>query len=129
MLYKNSINNERNDKMNRVKVKIYNREYALQTDESLEYTTMLAKKLDSQIVAMMTGAQAASLVDASILVALSALDASIKANDNIDNIRTQIKDYVDDAGQARLKVEQLEHENAGLKAEIEKLKKIDYSNK
>ena len=114
--------------MNRVKVKIYNRDYALQTDESPEYTAMLAKKLDSQIVSMMTGGQAASLVDASILVALSALDESKKANDNIDNIRTQIKDYVDDAGQARLKVEQLERENAELKAEIEKLKKINKSN-
>lgn len=110
--------------MNRVKVKIYNRDYALQTDESPEYTAMLAKKLDAQIVSMMTGAQAASLVDASILVALSALDVSQKSTDNIDNIRTQIKDYVDDAGQARLRVEQLERENAELKAEIEKLKKI-----
>ncbi len=108
--------------MNRVKVKIYNRDYALQTDESSEYTTLLAKKLDSQIVAMMTGGQAVSLVDASVLVALSALDDCQKANDNIDNIRTQIKDYVDDAAEARLKVDELERENRTLKAEIEKFK-------
>lgn len=109
--------------MNRVKVKIYNREYALQTDESPEYTTMLAKKLDEKIDTMMSGAQANSLVDALILISLSALDVSQKANDNIDNIRTQIKDYVDEAAQARLKVEKLQRENADLKQEIEKLKR------
>lgn len=108
--------------MNRVKVKIYNRDYTLQTDETPEYTALLAGKLDSQIVSMMTGKQAVSLVDASVLVALSALDDCQKANDNIDNIRTQIKDYVDDAAEARLKADELAKENKALREEVSKLK-------
>lgn len=108
--------------INRVKVKIYNREYSLQTEETAEYTLSLAKQLDSQIVGMMTGKQATSLVDASVLVALSALDECQKLKDTVDNIRTQIKDYVDDAGEARLKCDELQRENRALKAQIENIK-------
>lgn len=107
--------------LNRVKVKIYNREYSLQTEETKQYTLKLAEKLDSQIMEMMTGGSAISLVDASVLVALSSLDEAIKANDNIDNIRTQIKDYVDDAGEARLKCDEAQREIRTLKARITEL--------
>jgi len=110
--------------MNKVKVKIYNREYNLQTEEAQEYTKSLAKKLDSQIVQMMTGGAAVSLVDASVLVALSSLDECQKANDNIDNIRTQIKDYVDDAGDARLKCDELQKEIRALKQRISELEQM-----
>lgn len=107
--------------MNKVKVKIYNREYTLQTDETPEYTINLAKKLDAQMSEMIKNRSAASIVDASILIALSALDECQKLNDNIDNIRTQIKDYVDDAGEARLKCDELQKQNRELKARIYEL--------
>ena len=42
-----------------------------------------------------------SIQAAAVLAALSAYDEAQKANDSIDNIRTQIKEYVDDACQAR----------------------------
>lgn len=101
--------------MNKVKVKIYNRDYSLQTDETPEYTIKLANKLDSQIAQMLQDRTAASVVDASLLVALSTLDECQKLNDNIDNIRTQIKGYVDDATQARLTAEELTKQNKLLK--------------
>jgi cell division protein ZapA len=107
--------------MNKVKVKIYNREYTLQTDETPEYTINLAKKLDAQMTEMINSRSAASIVDASILIALSALDECQKLNDNIDNIRTQIKDYVDDAGEARLKCDELQKQNRELRARIYEL--------
>lgn len=101
--------------MNKVKVKIYNREYSLQTDETPEYTINLAKKLDAEIADMLENRTAASVVDASLLVALSAFDECQKLNDNIDNIRTQIKEYVDDASEARIKAEELTKQNKQLK--------------
>ena len=107
--------------MNKVKVKINNREYTLQTEETPEYTISLAKKLDAQLSEMLKNRTAASVVDASILIALSATDECQKVNDNIDNIRTQIKDYVDDAGEARLKCDELQKENRALKAKIYEL--------
>ena len=48
-------------------------------------------------------------------MALSAFDEGKKSNDSIDNIRTQIKEYVDDACQARLeRDEALKNEKAHL---------------
>lgn len=111
--------------MNKVKVKIYNREYALQTDETPEYTKALAKKLDSQFFQMLNNRTAASVVDAAILIALSALDECQKVNDNLDNIRTQIKEYVDDAGRARLKCDELTKQNRELS---EKLRQLENRN-
>lgn len=110
--------------ISKVKVKIYNREYTLQTEETPEYTRLLAKKLDNQIEQMMAGGSATSLVDSCVLIALSALDECQKANDNIDNIRTQIKDYVDDAGEARLKCDELQKENRALKQRIAELEQM-----
>ncbi len=110
--------------MNKVKVKIYNREYTLQTDESPDYTLKLANQLDTQLTEMISSRMAASVVDAAILIALSALDEAQKVNDNIDNIRTQIKDYVDDAGKARLKCDELSKKNRELEEKLDKYRRF-----
>ena len=88
--------------MNKVKVTICGKEFSLKTDEAPSYLIGLAKKVDSEIYKMASSADNISIQSAAILVALAAYDDAQKANDSIDNIRTQIKEYVDDACQARL---------------------------
>ncbi len=88
--------------MNKVKVTICGKEFNLKTDEPQSYFTELAKKVDTDIYAMAASADNMSIQSAAILVALAAYDDVKKANDSIDNIRTQIKEYVDDACKARL---------------------------
>lgn len=87
--------------MNKVKVTICGKEFNLKTDDSPAYFTKLAKKVDDEIYKMMSSADNMSIQAAAVLAALSAYDEAQKANDSIDNIRTQIKEYVDDACQAR----------------------------
>lgn len=87
--------------MNKVKVTICGKEFNLKTDDSSAYFTKLAKKVDDEIYKMMSSADNMSIQSAAVLAALSAYDEAQKANDSIDNIRTQIKEYVDDACQAR----------------------------
>lgn len=87
---------------NKVRVTICGKEYALQTDESTSYVLGLAKRLDKQIEEMVNSSDNISTTAATILVALGALDDASKSNQSMDNIRTQIKDYVDDAGKARM---------------------------
>lgn len=87
--------------MNKVKVTICGKEFNLKTDDSPVYFTKLAKKVDDEIYKMMSSADNMSIQAAAVLAALSAYDEAQKANDSIDNIRTQIKEYVDDACQAR----------------------------
>lgn len=87
---------------NKVKITICGKEYAIQTDETTPYVIGLAKRLDRMISEMINSSDNISVQAASVLIALSALDEANKSNESIDNIRTQIKEYVDDAGRARI---------------------------
>ncbi len=99
--------------MNKVKVTICGKEFNLKTEDAPSYYIGLAKKVDTEIYRMASSADNISVQSAAILVALQAFDEAQKANDSIDNIRTQIKEYVDDACQARLeRDEALKNEKA-----------------
>jgi len=89
--------------MNKVKVVICGKEFSLKTDEAPSYLIGLAKEVDAAVYNMLSESNnSISLQSAALLTALAAYDERRKANDSIDNIRTQIKEYVDDACQARL---------------------------
>ena len=87
--------------MNKVKVTICGKEYSLKTEETASYFIGLAKKVDNTINQMTAQCDTLSVQSAAVLAALSAFDDAQKANESIDNIRTQIKEYVDEACRAR----------------------------
>lgn len=107
--------------MNKVKVTICGKEFSLKTDEAPSYFTQLAKKVDTEIYKMASSADNISIQSAAVLVALQAFDEAQKANDSIDNIRTQIKEYVDDACQARLERDEAVKNEKALLARISAL--------
>ncbi|NMB30081.1 MAG: cell division protein ZapA [Clostridiales bacterium] len=115
--------------MNRVKVTISGKEYPLQTNESPEYIMGVARQLSKKIDTVVESSDNISTSAATTLVALSILDELEKANANIDNIRTQIREYVDEAGKARAErdaalkqIKALEEEIDILKGDIELLR-------
>lgn len=107
--------------MNKVKVIVCGKEFALQTEELPSYLIGLAKKLDRDIMNMVNIGDNISVQSAAILVALSAYDELQKANDSIDNIRTQIKEYVDEACKARNEKEEALKELSSLKIKASNL--------
>ncbi|MBP1550228.1 MAG: cell division protein ZapA [Oscillospiraceae bacterium] len=107
--------------MNKVKVTICGKEFSLKTDDAPSYYINLAKKVDTEIYRMAASADNVSVQSAAILVALQAFDEAQKANDSIDNIRTQIKEYVDDACQARLERDEAVKNEKALLARISAL--------
>ncbi|MDE5742261.1 MAG: cell division protein ZapA [Oscillospiraceae bacterium] len=107
--------------MNKVKVTICGKEFSLKTDDSQSYMTGLAKKVDTAIADMMSAPANLPMQSAAILTALAAYDELQKANDSIDNIRSQIKEYVDDAGKARAERDRAVKAEAELKAKISSL--------
>ncbi len=107
--------------MNKVKVTICGREFSLKTDDTPKYMTELAKKVDAAIADMMSSSANLPMQSAAILTALSAYDELQKANDSIDNIRSQIKEYVDDAGKARAERDRAVKAENALKARISAL--------
>ena len=92
---------------NRVTITICGKEYTLQTDESPDYVRQLAARLDRRISDMMETSDIISLSSAAILVGLSLMDDSYKTTSNIDNIRGEIRNYVEEAGKARAEADDL----------------------
>lgn len=91
--------------MNKVKVTICGKEFALKTEESASYFYALAKKVEKTIDEMIAQSDSISVQSAAILAALSAFDEAQRANESIDNIRTQVKEYVDETCAARAEKE------------------------
>ncbi len=106
---------------NRVKVRIIGREYTLGTDNTPEYTTALAQKLDEKMNMMLAQGKTLSGIDVAILSALDAMDEAEKASSNADNIRLQLGEYVTSADKARQRYESAKREIAALKKRIEEL--------
>lgn len=106
---------------NRVTITICGKEYTLQTDESPDYVRQLAARLDRRISDMMETSDIISLSSAAILVGLSLMDDSYKTTSNIDNIRGEIRNYVEEAGKARAEADDLRRQLEEKEREIDLL--------
>jgi cell division protein ZapA len=107
---------------NKVKVHVCGKEYSLQTTESPAYVNEIARQLDKKINEMMNSNDTISSTTAAVLVGLGLIDDSLKTNSDIDNIRTQITSYVEEAATARLEVEKMKQELENKNREIGQLK-------
>ena len=109
--------------LNDVKVVICGKEYRLQTAESPNYVFSLARSLEAKINSM-TASSGTSPYTASIMVALSLLDDLNKANQRLENIADQTKEYVDEAGKNRIALEAALKDKEVLKSKINQLEGI-----
>ncbi len=107
--------------LNKVKVVICGKDYVLQTEEPPSYVYGLAKILEKKLDAICTSNSSVSAYSAAIMVALSTLDDLSKSQANLDNIRMQAKEYVDEAGKARIERDAALKDVEILKAKIEQL--------
>lgn len=108
---------------NTYKVLIMGKEYTLTSEDNKDYTEKLAAALDKRIKDMRAKFTSLSITDCAVLTALDCMDELGQSNRNIDNIRTQIKDYVDDAGRARSQAAAAQRENKALRDRVEQLEK------
>lgn len=107
--------------MNKVKVVICGKEYALHTEDEPTYVYALARKLEKNISDLVGNNTNISVYSASVMIALSTLDNINKCNEDMDNLRVQIKEYVDEAGKARLERDNALRENEALRKRIAEL--------
>lgn len=112
--------------MSKIKVTILGKDYVLQTPEDEKYVIGLSRALDRSIREIMKNDTTLSITSACILSALDAYDMKSKIETEADNLRFQLKDYINDAMRANAradelqkKIEQLERENKDLQTEIE----------
>lgn len=86
--------------MEKVKVNICGTDYQLTTDDNETYLTDLAGRIDRAMKEMMTNPRI-SMTMAAVLVALEQADTAQKALAAADNLRAQMKGYLDDNAHAR----------------------------
>lgn len=105
----------------RVTITICGKEYTMHTTEEPSYVKQLAARLDRKIREIMEGNDIISTTDAALLVGLSLMDDSYKTTSDIDNIRSEIRNYVEEAGKARDECDRLKEQIEELKRENERL--------
>ena len=102
----------------KVRLEICGNNYVISTTDTEEYTLSLAEKLDKQMNEFLATTPSASVTSAAVLCALSYLDELEKSSASADNMRSQIKDYLEDAAKAKLEAEEARRELERLRREI-----------
>ncbi len=100
---------------NTVRLVICGNEYFINTDDNVDYVEALGAALSDRIAKTHRSSKSISITQAAILTALEYADEAKKANDVTENLRTQLKDYLEDAAKAK-------SERDFYKREVERMK-------
>lgn len=107
---------------NKVKLTVCGSSYVISTTDSEEYVQSLAERLDKDMNELMNQSPSASVAASAVVVALGYLDELQKNASSADNMRSQIKDYLEDAAKAKLAAEQARREVERLQKEVHRLR-------
>ena len=80
----------------KVRLTICGSSYVVNTSESEDYMLNLAARLNLDMTEMMNASNTVSVTTAAVMTALSYRDELEKASGSADNMRRQIKDYLED---------------------------------
>lgn len=84
----------------KVTVIIADRPYTLVTTEEEPYVEKVAKQVDELMTSVMQQAKVSAL-DAAVLTAINAVDSALKEQEAAQALRAQLKDYLEEANQAK----------------------------
>ena len=94
---------------NRVTVSVAGFEYTLISDEDEASILKVADHIDSMIGTIRREKQV-SLADAAVLAAANIAGEYFKASENLENLRSQIKGYIEDATRAKAELAEARRE-------------------
>ena len=86
---------------NRVKVMILGSEYVILTEDPEQQIQEMAGEVENQINSFIESSPGLSSSMATVLAALNFCDGKIKAEQSVDNLRVQIKEYLHEAERGR----------------------------
>ncbi|MCQ2462047.1 MAG: cell division protein ZapA [Clostridia bacterium] len=107
---------------NRVKLVVGGAEYTVLADDDTKYVQELGKEVDSALDSIIKENKRISTTQAAILLALDYADMYKKSTAGADNLRAQIKDYLDDAATAKGKADMARHETEKCRKELDDAK-------
>lgn len=107
----------------KVRLNICGSSYVVNTGESEDYMKNLADRLNLDMNELMASSNSVSITTAAVMTALNYRDELEKASGSADNMRRQIKDYLEDAASAKMAAEEARRENASLKRRVDELER------
>ena len=108
--------------LNKIKLNIAGTSYVINSTDSEEHVLELANIIDTDIREIMEQSPSASVTAASVLCALKYLDKLDKSDRAADNMRVQVRQYLEDANNARAEAEKVKVELEKLKVDVQYLK-------
>lgn len=87
--------------MNKVKINICGINYNVTTDNDTDFVMDISAKLDKEIKAILKKNPSLGIQSAAVFCALEAYEERKKSEDSLDNLRIQLKEYMDEAGKLR----------------------------
>ncbi|MBO5333926.1 MAG: cell division protein ZapA [Clostridia bacterium] len=102
---------------NRVKLEIRGITFFVNTDESTEYTEELAREIDERLAEILKGGSFISMTQAAVLVALEKSDELYKSKQELESLKVQVKDYLEDSAKAKSERDYYKRELERIKTE------------
>lgn len=106
---------------NRVVVRICGEEFALFTDDSIEYTQSVGNHVNSEMQKCLSAKM--GRMNAAIMAALNIADELFKVRETDEQLRVQIKSALDEAARVKAEVNALKRESLSLQKKLEKAEK------
>lgn len=107
---------------NKVKVSICGSDYYITTEDDPKYVLELANNLDETLSKIVHDNSRLSITQAAILASLDYADQAKKATDTADNLRAQIKEYLEDSARYKMEAEVAKRDVERLNKEIQSLR-------
>lgn len=107
---------------NRIKLNICGCECVISSEDSENYMRSVGDEVQKAITGAMEKNGRISVTMAAIITALSFCDESHKNSSAAENLRSQIRDYLEDSSKARMEAEEARKEIERLKREVQSLR-------
>lgn len=104
---------------NKVKLNICGISCSLISEDTEEYVLSLGQEVEASMESLIRQNPRVSLTLAAMITALNFCDSSHKSTASADNLRSQIKDYLEDSSRARLEADEARREIEKMKKEIQ----------
>lgn len=110
----------------RVRLVICGNDYYIATDEDPTYVQELGEDLNETITKILHDNNRLSITQAAILAALDYADTAKKEHDTAENLRSQIKDYLEDSARYKMEAEVARRDVDRLSKELKAGKKSTF---
>ena len=112
----------RDMRKNKIVLTICGMEFSILSDDSVEYVKATGRAVDDKIKSLVDNNNRLSVAMAAIVAALDYCDELQKTNGSIDNLRAEIKQYLEESASYRHDAEEARREVERLKRELQNMR-------